>query len=375
MLHLVVLLLAISASVHAEQQPDGVLRQAISLHQKGDLQGAIERYKEYLKENPASVQAHSNLGAALAALGYYEDAISEYTAALKQDPANVGVGLNLALAHYKTGQIALAAEQLTSLHGRVPENRKITLLLADCLLQSGNNPKVIELLKPINEKDPDDLATVYMLGTALVRDNQLNQGQFLIDRILRNGDSAEARLLLGTTKLQRMDYAGALEDLKRAVDLNPKLPSVYGFYGQSLMATGDTAGAAVAFRKELEENPNDFTANLSLASLLRQDQDYDGALKLLERALRVRPRDPGALYQVAAIHVSQGKVEEARRELESLVGDHANFTEAHVTLATVYYRLKRKEDGDRERAIVQRLNAEAQERQPGVKPVAPESSK
>jgi hypothetical protein len=40
--------------------------------------------------------------------------------------------------------------------------------------------------------------------------------------------------------------------------------------------------------------------------------------------------------------------------------------EAHVTLATVYYRLKRKADGDRERAIIQKLNAAAQEKQPGV---------
>jgi hypothetical protein len=38
----------------------------------------------------------------------------------------------------------------------------------------------------------------------------------------------------------------------------------------------------------------------------------------------------------------------------------------------VYYRLKRKEDGDRERAIVQRLNAEAQAREPGARPATPQ---
>lgn len=37
--------------------------------------------------------------------------------------------------------------------------------------------------------------------------------------------------------------------------------------------------------------------------------------------------------------------------------------QAHVTLATVYYRLNRKLDGDRERAPVQKLNAQAQSRQ------------
>ena len=55
--------------------------------------------------------------------------------------------------------------------------------------------------------------------------------------------------------------------------------------------------------------------------------------------------------------------------LEELIAESPSFVEAHVTLATVYYRLRRKEDGDRERAIVERLNAEAQARQPKGGPV------
>jgi hypothetical protein len=38
-----------------------------------------------------------------------------------------------------------------------------------------------------------------------------------------------------------------------------------------------------------------------------------------------------------------------------------------VQLATGYTRLKRKEDADRERAIVDRLNKEAQAKQPGAR--------
>jgi Tfp pilus assembly protein PilF len=48
--------------------------------------------------------------------------------------------------------------------------------------------------------------------------------------------------------------------------------------------------------------------------------------------------------------------------LEDVVADAPNYTEAYVLLATVYYRLQRKEDGDRMRKVVERLNAEAQQR-------------
>ena len=89
--------------------------------------------------------------------------------------------------------------------------------------------KWIALLTPVHEKSPDDLAITYMLGTALVRGGQVARGQVIIDRILRNGDSAEARLLLGVTKLNAHDYPAALADLAKAVELNPNLPDVYAY--------------------------------------------------------------------------------------------------------------------------------------------------
>ena len=57
----------------------------------------------------------------------------------------------------------------------------------------------------------------------------------------------------------------------------------------------------------------------------------------------------------------------ARRELESIVKESPTLTEAHVTLSLAYYRLKRPADGNREKGIVEKLTAEAQAKQPGVK--------
>jgi hypothetical protein len=51
-----------------------------------------------------------------------------------------------------------------------------------------------------------------------------------------------------------------------------------------------------------------------------------------------------------------------------VIADAPDSVDAHVQLATAYNRLKRKDDADRERAIVDRLNREIQAKQP-----APES--
>jgi tetratricopeptide (TPR) repeat protein len=139
-------------------------------------------------------------------------------------------------------------------------------------------------------------------------------------------------------------------------ELNPHLPDLYSYLGQAHMASGDMAAARAA--KELAQNPNDFESNIRLAVLLKQEGDYDRARELLARALRVRPDNPAALYQVGSTDLAAGDMDRACATLEKVVKQSPDFLEAHVSLAQVYYRLKRKADGDRERALVQKFKAE-----------------
>ena len=350
---------------------DPALRPALDLHKAGDLDAAIREYRAYLKKNPASVQARSNLGAVLASLGRYEQAIAEYQLALRKAPDNPGVRFNLGLALYKTDRFVEATTEFAAANALLPGNKQVMLLLGDSYLRQGENKRVIDLLDAPYTANTSDMAIGYLLGTALIRENQVDRGQQIVDRILGRGDSAEARLLIGTTKMMARDFAGALVDIAKAVELNPKLPSVHSYHGRALLQTGDPSAALVAFRKELEINPNDFDANLNIGALLRQEQSYEEARTYLEKALMLRPGNPAVRYQLGALDLAAGQTENARRGLEELIRAEPNFVEAHVTLATVYYRLKRKADGDRERAIVQKLNDEIQAQQPGITSLPP----
>lgn len=353
-LYLIFVLLLAAHRAPAQDAAEEILKHAIAMHQAGDAEGAILEYRAYLKLRPDSRDARSNLGAALSGTGRYSEAIVEYRAALQVGPKDPRIWLNLALAYYKLGQIADAARELESLHAAQPANPQVILVLADCWLRQGQNDKVIGLLGPLDKPD-GDMAIAYMLGTALLRAKQVDRGQQIVDRILRNGDSAEARLLLGMAKLEALEYPAAIGDLTRAVELNPHLPGLYSYLGRAQMASGDMTAARAAFEKELAQNPNDFESNLRLAVLLKQDGEYDRARELLARALRVRPGDDAALYQVGATELAAGDMQRACATLEKVVKQAPEFLEAHVSLAQVYYRLKRKADGDRERAVVQRL--------------------
>jgi Flp pilus assembly protein TadD len=260
---------------------------AIELQKQGDLEGAAAAYRSFLTDHPNEAGIHSNLGVVLTQLRRFDEAEKEYKDALRLSPGNPGIELNLALVYYKSGRIPEAAKQLVEL---LPQgNQQVTLLLADCYLRTGENKKVIDLLR---SKNTGDLATAYLLGMALIRDNQIPEGQLVLDRILKDENSAEAHFLLGSQMFSSGDFPGAVKQFQAAAERNPALPSLQSYYGQALLNTGDPDAAAEAFRKELARDPIDFDSNLHLAEILIARNKPEEAAPLLDRAARVRPGSP-----------------------------------------------------------------------------------
>ena len=367
------LILSLLASTLCGQQPaassDALLQHAITLHQAGDLDAAIGAYREYLATEPDSVQARSNLGAALARTGRYDEAIAEYDRALRKSPDNPALLLNLGLAYYKTGRLAEAAarfERAVSLSPQFKE--QVTLLLAVCYNSLGRYKEAVAFLASLEKDKAGDPGFDYLYGTALIGDGQDARGTAVINRILSRGDSAEAHLLRGTLELSAHDRDSARVDLEKAVALNPRLSGAHARLGELLLALGESEHARAAFAQELALDPDEFTSNLNMGVLAKQDQEYVEARRYFERALKTRPDDPGVRYQMANLDLATGNLEPARQALEALIAESPDFAEAHATLATVYYRLKRGADGDRERAVSQQLMDRRDALQTGAKP-------
>jgi tetratricopeptide (TPR) repeat protein len=355
------------------QQPaassDTLLQRAISLHQSGDLDGAIRAYLEYLAVEPDSIQARSNLGAALARAGRYDEAIAEYNLGLSKNQDNPALLMNLGLAYYKTGRHAEAAARFERAISLSPQfKEQVTLLLAVCYNNLGRYKDAAALLSPLEKDKAGDPGFDYLYGTALIGDGQEAAGMAVINRILSKGDSAEAYLLRGTLELSAHDRNAARADLEKAIALNPRLPGAHARLGELLLALGDSEQARTVFAQELALDSDEFTSNLNMGVLAKQDQGYTEARRYLERALRMRPNDPGVRYQIANVDLGTGNLEPARQVLEGLVKEAPDFAEAHATLATVYYRLNRSADGDRERLTSQKLMDQRDALSTGTKP-------
>ena len=355
------LALLLTGALHAQsaQSPQALVEEAQSLQQAGKLDEAIKDYRLFLAQYPDVFQIRSNLGAALAAGGRYEEAIVEYKRALRLQSLPQ-IRLNLALAYYKAVQLTEAASQLEPLHAAEPGNLQIALLLGDCYFRLGDFKKTAALLDPLESAHPDDQALTYLLGMSLIRGGQVHEGEVLVNKILRDGNSAVAHLMLGAARLEILDASGAVDELAQAVKLDPKLPMAHYLYGNALLTLGHREDAMDCFRQELAIDPNEFGSNLYLGVMLNQGESYKEAIPYLHRALQVRPGDPAVLYQLAIGQIGLGNLEPARKSLEALVKDSPEFLDAHVSLARLYYRLHMKQEGDHEREIVSKLTAEVQ---------------
>ncbi len=353
---------------------DALLARAVALHQSGDTVGAIENYEAALEKDPNRVEARSNLGAAYAQLGRYTEAVENYRKVLERRPDLHQVRFNLALAFYKSSRVAEAAGELERVVAQDAANLLAVLLLADCRSQLGQDAGVVDLLSPRESDFKDDRLFAYLLGNALIRRNEILRGQVLIDRLFKDGETAEARLLMGVAHLSRGDFRAAVPELERAVALDATLPGAHSLLGRALMGAGRRDDSVNAFVAELALSPNDFDANLYLGIMLKDDGKLDEAHEHLKRAQRLRPRDVGVEYALGALHLAAGRAEEAREALEIVAAEAPDYRQGHVLLATAYYRLKDKEKGDREQSLAETLRAAEQAKEPSAAPSPPPPS-
>jgi tetratricopeptide (TPR) repeat protein len=150
------------------------------------------------------------------------------------------------------------------------------------------------------------------------------------------------------------DYA------EMALKINPQLPGVWTLAGMTRHYLADNDGAVEAFRKALAANPEDFEAHLGMGTVLIVTRDLDQARAHLDKALKLRPADKLAHYQMGRLERAAGNLEAAVKHLEFVVKADPDWAQPHIELSALYFRLNRPEDGERERAIFDRLNAKGQ---------------
>ncbi len=343
---------------------DEYLRKGIEAQQRGDAATAIEEYRKALAIRPQMAEARANLGAALAATGQFDAAIEEYRKALVNAPDKTAVRMNLALAYYKKGDFEHAKPEFAAVHAARPNDLAAAMLLGYSEVKLNQGPEAVALLKPMEHGHESNWDFEFVLASALIASGHEAEGLPRMEKAAQATRSADAYVIAGSTRLHRREFKEARADLDAALELEPKIPGLYTLAGQARDALGDTDAAQSAFQSALQADPKDATANLYLGTIRLKQRDLEGARPLLELALQLQPDNPQARLQMAKLDAMTGKNSEAVTLLEALEKGDPNWLEPHVELAPLYYKLHRPEDGQREREMVEQIQAKQQQSGP-----------
>lgn len=166
-----------------------------------------------------------------------------------------------------------------------------------------------------------------------------------IDTALKlNENLAEAHASNGFWKLDyEWNWTGALNEFKRATELNPGFAIAYQLYGRALGFIGRYEEAAVQLAKAKELDPlspiiDGYTAQVYLFA-----KRYKKSDEILQQALKLHPDHPLILHNIGELRNAEGRYEEAIPPLKKSAEASAS---AHykAMLAVAYARANRRQE-------------------------------
>ena len=130
--------------------------------------------------------------------------------------------------------------------------------------------------------------------------------------------------------------ARAVDEARKAVELDPSLPMAHRVFGQALLRTSDLEGARRESQRAVDLDPGDFRAWIALADAYAYGDDLPGrrlAREHYARALELHPADWWANFRQATLLQNDGELVEAVKFADRSRALRPSAEYAHLTAA------------------------------------------
>ncbi len=326
----------------------------------GDYDMAINGFERTLRLNPASLDALKCLSRIYADRKDYEKAL--YLLRNRRDPGLVDSALYVC-SIYSADTVNEAAALLSK-----GDSKGASALLINLLTHCEGNPGVY-----------------YTLGMAYFYSQDLdNAQQYLKKALIKDAAFYPAYKALGNIYFDKGDYASAEEYWRKAIRLNDEDAASYNDLGIALMNLERCKEALAYLFRAVELDPGNLDYIYSLASIYRDNNMPQEALRWYAKLNSMRPDYPNLHNDVGDIYANLGRKTEALSEYimekencrvkikagradpetmndyayalnatgdyaqarefaEALTQRHPRYRQAHITLSMIYEKLGRKD--------------------------------
>jgi protein O-GlcNAc transferase len=280
---------------------------AAALRGSGHLSEAIAACRSGLAVRDDFAPLHDTLGACLSASGETNEARRHHERAVALDPSLAPAVLNLALSRMASGERDAALSLVDDLLRREPGNLDARVVLGLIHKDSGAYDEAVAAFENVLADHPGHLAATNNLAISLVSRGERERGLVLLrDLVERYPDVREFRFNLGLTLQGLGRHEEALPVLRAVVSSDPRHDQARAALlrsAQYVCAWGDVRALEAPVLKDLEERlatgrhswlPPFALAGTHADAALHLAVARDYARRCLAPLHRVRPRCPVA---------------------------------------------------------------------------------
>jgi tetratricopeptide (TPR) repeat protein len=202
-----------------------------------------------------------------------------------------------------------------------------------------------------------------LAGEAGANGDVTKQKEYLDKLVAAYPNEERVHFNLGGYYFGQQDYGQAIEQYKKATELNPNYSTAYNILGYAYRQNGDYPNAENAFKKYIELIPNDPNPYDSYGELLLKMGKYEDSIAQYRKALSIDPNFVNSHFAISAALIYLGKPDEAAAELQKMIGKARSDGERRTALFGMAVadvdsgKLdKALEDMDREYAVGEKIN-------------------
>jgi serine/threonine-protein kinase len=240
-----------------------------ALRAMGRVDEALACFRRAIELDPRDAYAHTNLGAVLRDRGRVDEAIAHFHRAIELDPRDAYPHNNLGNALKDKGQLEQAIAEYQKAVALDPKYALAHKNLAFALNQKGRVDEAIVYYRRATELDPRLTVAHTNLCLALMARGRHDEAIAACRRAIAiDPKDVAAHVNLGRSLITRGRLDEGIVCLRRAVDLDPKHAMAYTNLGIALKMKGQMEPALAAYHKAIASDPRYAQAHGGLGRLL-----------------------------------------------------------------------------------------------------------
>ena len=304
------------------------LRQALSLNEHGDRQGAMNLVLNLLEQRPDFAQAIKLKGMLLEESGRASEAAAAYEQALKLAPNDGDLLLKAGMYKLAAGDKEEAIHLLEHCLRVVPRDGDAEFYLAQAYHLNGQEDLALRAIRLSLKAEPDNVDVWQKYGELLCVTGDCEGGlKWLLKA--QHSDAKRPRIDydIAVIDLKLMDLAGASQYGARAVESQPNDVSALQLLASVDVKLAKWDEAKSAFERVLAVKPDDVDALLGLGQCELELKNYAAAVDKLQLVLRLAPTRLLAHFYLSRAFAGMGKTADAQHEaaLHQLMMEQMTF--------------------------------------------------